>query len=60
VTAGHRADADAFDRYTMDPNGATEQERQAAYRHARRNDLLPRRSSVDLLIRQGELGRRTS
>jgi hypothetical protein len=60
VAAALRADADAFDRYTADPDRAGEQDRNAAHRHAIRNNLIPRKSTPQLLVEQGQRQRRTA
>jgi hypothetical protein len=51
-------DRQAFERYIADPDRATEGDRHTAHRHATRHGLVPKRTSVDLLIQQGEQGRR--
>jgi hypothetical protein len=58
VAAGHRADADAFDRYTADSENASEDDKRAAFQHADRAGLLPKRSSAEKLIAQDERLRR--
>jgi nucleotide-binding universal stress UspA family protein len=55
VVAALDQDRQAYDRYQAHP---TEQDQHAAYRHAQRHNLVPKRSTVDKLIRQGEQARR--
>jgi hypothetical protein len=58
VAQALESDRAAFERATADPGRATEQDRIAAHRHALRQGLVPRRSSIDRLIAQGERQRR--
>ena len=58
VVAAHRADADASDRVTADPQGASDADHRAALRHAHRNNLVPAKTSAERLIAQDERQRR--
>jgi hypothetical protein len=58
ILAAQRADREAFDRVTADPNQASDQDQRAALRHAQRHGLVPHEPTPHKLIRQGERARR--
>jgi hypothetical protein len=57
ILAAHRADEAAYDLVTTNPAQATDQDKAAAHRFARREGRLPKRSSVQELIQMEQRSR---